>query len=167
MTEPANSSSTAGTSRLPEGTHLAYVVAHEAWYRKVVDQPAIQVAAAADGGQAWGFTVDEYSFGAIHVGVFEDAFAAFAQIPEFFAALASEGAATLDDVRRILDAMGAADETDRTRRDLGAPERAEDIIAEAIRRAGVMQGGVAVVDPSKAAAAVAKALSAAEGTETP
>lgn len=107
---------------LPEGTRLAYTVSHEAWYARrpgIVDQPQIMVSASSPGGGcAWEFGVNEHDFGshgrAIRVDVFDDAFAAFAQIPEFFAALAAEGIGTLDGVRSVLDRMGAVDETDRT-----------------------------------------------------
>lgn len=45
----------------------------------------------------------------------DDAFAAFGQVPEFFAALGSEGVTTLEGARAVLDRMGAADETPRER----------------------------------------------------
>jgi hypothetical protein len=110
-------------TKLPEDTHLAYTVSHEAWYARtpgIVDQPQIMVAASAQGsggGVAWEFSVTEHDFGshgrAIQIGVFDDAFAAFAQIPEFFAALVAEKIDTLGGVRALLDRMGAVDETDR------------------------------------------------------
>ena len=108
------------SNALPEDTHLAYVVTHEAWYANALPDrcPEINVMAAAEGGGvAWEFTVEEVDLGssgpAIRVKVFDDAFAAFAQIPQFFAVLASEGVASLRDVRATLDGMGAADETER------------------------------------------------------
>jgi hypothetical protein len=113
---------------MPEDCHLAYVVSHEAWYARqpgIVDQRHIMVMASSSGGGcAWEFSVTEHDFGshgrAIKVGVFDDAFAAFAQIPEFYAALVAEKVETLDETRALLDRMGAVDETERTPR--GTPE---------------------------------------------
>lgn len=111
------------TTALPEDTHLAYIVSHEAWYARtpgVIDHPEINVMASAKGsggGVAWEFMVEEVDLGrgepAIRVKVFDDAFAAFAQIPEFFAAIAETPPQTLKAVRAALDAMGAVDETER------------------------------------------------------
>ena len=105
---------------LPEDCHLAYIVSHEAWYANALPDrhPEINVMAAAEGGGcAWEFTVEEVDLGnrnpAVRVKVFDDAFAAFGQIPEFFASLVAEGVTTLDEVRSVLDGMGAADETER------------------------------------------------------
>ena len=85
--------------QLPEDCRLAYIVSHEAWYaRSMPDrQPEMSVMAAAEGGGcAWEFTITEADFEnrgmhPISVRLFDDAFAAFAQIPEFFAALATGG----------------------------------------------------------------------------
>jgi hypothetical protein len=106
--------------RLPEGTHLAYVVSHEAWYRQTVDRPEINVVAAVtDDGCAWEFTVEQIDLGscgpAIRVKVFDDAFAAYDEIPEFFTGLAG-GITTLEQVQALLNGMGAIDETPRERR---------------------------------------------------
>jgi hypothetical protein len=105
---------------LPEDCHLAYIVTREAWYANALPDrhPEINVLAAAEGGGcAWEFTVEEVDLGhrdpAVRVKVFDDAFAVFAQIPEFFAALAAAKVTTLDEVRSVLDGMGAADETER------------------------------------------------------
>ena len=103
--------------RLDAGTHLTYIVSQEQWGPGIVPQPEIYVSAAyGDGGCAWGFPVREYDLSggpAIRAEVFDDAFAAFTQIPEFFAALADEEICTLDAVQRLLDRMGALDETRR------------------------------------------------------
>lgn len=115
------------SQRLPEGTRLAYIVSREAWYSRVpgasARRPDINVmASAGGGGVAWEFTVEEVEIGsetAIRVKVFDDAFAAFTQIPEFFTRLAAGQVTTLDDVRELLACMGAADETQR--RDPDAP----------------------------------------------
>jgi hypothetical protein len=110
------------STKLPEDCHLAYIVSHEAWYANAMPErhPEINVVAAADGGGcAWEFMVEEVDLGSggtpIRVKVFDDAFAAFEEMPEFFASLAAEKTGTLDGVRSILDRMGAVDETDRTR----------------------------------------------------
>ena len=106
---------------LPEGVHLAYSVFHEAWYANVppgVDRPSIGVTASAEGGGGggWSFVVEEADFDdhPISVRLFDDAFIAFAQIPEFFAELASGRVKDLQAVGHLLDSMGAVDETDRT-----------------------------------------------------
>jgi len=108
--------------QLPDDTHLAYVVSHEAWYGEshIVRRPQIIIAASAEGsggGVRWEFTVEEVDLASdgkpIRVRVFDDAFAAFSEIPEFFAALHGEGVSTLDHVRTVLDSLGAVDETAR------------------------------------------------------
>jgi hypothetical protein len=144
--------------QLPEDTHLAYVVSHEAWYANAMPDrhPEINVMAAAEGGGvAWEFSVEEVDLGssgpAIRVKVFDDAFAAFAQLPEFFALLAAEKADTLDSVCRILDRLGAADETERRSGKYGEiPAKAT---ANRIRKAIEGSG-----TPDEAAAAVMRVL---------
>ena len=104
---------------LPEGTRLAYIISHEAWYARypgIVRRPDINISASVPGdGCAWEFSVEDVDQGqhgtAIQLRMFYDAFAAFADIPEFFAAL--PGVTTLDGVRKQLDALGAVDETRR------------------------------------------------------
>jgi len=108
---------------LPEGTHLAYTVWHEAWYAQAVEQaherPNLMVAASAKGnggGVAWEFQVSQYELGGkavTRVLMFDDAYAALVQVPEFFAALAEYQPPTLDDVQEILHQFGAVDETER------------------------------------------------------
>ena len=105
--------------KLPEDTHLAYTVAHEAWYWRGGENHFVMVAASAKGsggGVAWEFQIEEMELGGnlvTRVKVFDDAFAAFAQIPELFAALADGLAGTLVSVREVLDGLGAVDETER------------------------------------------------------
>ena len=109
-------------SALPDDTHLAYIVSHEAWYARtpgVVDGPSVSVSASAEGsggGVAWEFVTEEIVLSGkpvIRVKIFDDAFDAFAQIPQFFTTLAKEGIGSLSAVRDLLDEMGAVDETDR------------------------------------------------------
>ncbi len=106
--------------QLPENCQLAYVVAHEAWDGQTpgfVDHPTVRVAAVDGRGAVWEFTVEEVDYGhrVIRVGIFDDAFGAFQQIPEFFAALAEKRTTTLPEVVAILDGMDAVDQTERVR----------------------------------------------------
>ena len=105
---------------LPGDTHLAYCDRREAWYARPGERPEINISASAKGsggGVAWEFGVAEYELGAgrpsIRLRMFDDAFAAFGQIPGFFAALTEREVASLDDVIELLRDMGAADETAR------------------------------------------------------
>lgn len=104
---------------LPDDTHLAYTVAHEAWYWRGDENDYVMIAASAKGsggGVAWEFQVEEMELGGkqvIRVKVFDDAFAAFADVPGLFAALADGRAGTLVTVREVLDDLGAVDETER------------------------------------------------------
>jgi hypothetical protein len=105
---------------LPEDTHLAYVASHEVWYAAAnrIDHPQLSIVAAHKGGGCvWEFTAEQYELGGrqvVRVKMFFDSFAAYAQMPEFFAALAEQGEdATLESVRAALDSLGAVDETER------------------------------------------------------
>jgi len=109
-------------NKLPEDTHLAYVISHEAWYWSALPgrQPEVGVMASAKGtggGVAWEFYIVEYDFSGsnpIKLGMFNEAFAAFEQIPEFFSALVAEKISSLEEVVALLRRIGAVDETDRT-----------------------------------------------------
>lgn len=104
-----------------------YIVNHEAWYYLPKTDTAraggstgreLNIrSAATGGGVAWEFMIQEYSFGnhpdAVRVCIFDDAFAAFTEIPEFFTALRDEHPTTLAAVRSILDRVGAVDATAR------------------------------------------------------
>jgi len=157
--------------QLPEDCHLAYIVSHEAWYAKAMPdrQPEMSVMAAADGGGcAWEFTVTEADFEnrgqhPISVHVFDDAFAVFAQIPEFFATLAAEEVTTLGGVRTLLANLGAADETDRK----GSGTLPEKATAGRIRHAIASMSvtrpgsdGLVTVNAENAAEAVMRVLGA-------
>lgn len=121
MTE--NGATATASHPLPDDTYLAYVVSHEAWYATEVgraDEPSIYVQASAgvNNGVTWEFEITEVHLTrdpGLKVGMFDDAFAAFAQIPWFFAALADQGYATLDGIRDLLDTHGAVDQTKRDR----------------------------------------------------
>jgi hypothetical protein len=130
---------------LPEDTHLAYTVWHEAWYadasRIPGELPHLMVSASAKGsggGVAWEFQVDEEELGremVTRVKMFDDAYPALTQMPEFFAALAEQQPATLAEVRAILNGLGAVDETERVSpygNKPAGPDAALDEIAAAI-----------------------------------
>lgn len=161
---------------LPEDTHLAYTVSHEAWYARhpgIVDQPQIMVAASAQGsggGVGWEFSVSEHDFDRtrpISIRLFDDAFAAFTQIPEFFAAVAAEGTGTLDGVRALLDRLGAVDETDREDPATHRTPTPTSPLRQAIRAAAVASyadsGGKRVlVIPESAIPAIAQVVTGDE-----
>jgi hypothetical protein len=101
---------------LPGGSRLTYFDYRKAWFGS--SERTIGIAAAvseAGGGDAWNFEVAEVNLGqygtALQVRVFDDGFAAFAELPEFFAALAAGGPETLDGVVVLLEDLGAADRT--------------------------------------------------------
>lgn len=110
-------------SGLPEGTHLAYHVMNEAWYwTHRTDAPNVMVQASAEGnggGVAWKFRLEEIELGGVahvHLQMFDDSWAAFTQIPEFFETFSSMAPnSTLKAVIDVLKAMGAVDETERTK----------------------------------------------------
>lgn len=104
---------------LPDDCYLDYVIPKQAWYREVVvrDKPEISIRASSRGGGcAWEFAVVEHENIGVQLRIFDDAWAALNDVPEFFAALAAAGqGTTLDDVRDILHEMGAVDGTERSR----------------------------------------------------
>jgi len=148
---------------LPEGTHLAYYDYRATWYPS--REQAIDISASAGPGEggAWDFTVTEKNLGthgtAIKVEIFEDAFAAFTQIPGFFAALATMASyPDLDTVILLLKSLGAADETARE-----APAAPEASPAE--KAAAVIRNHPAGTRDRKAALALAEAILAETGQE--
>lgn len=108
---------------IPEDCHLAYVVSHEAWYWNAAkgtdSKPHLNVQASAKGtggGVAWEFDVSEHFLGGEYctrIEMFDDSYAAFADIPEFFALMREHQPGMLREVRGILDGLGAVDETER------------------------------------------------------
>lgn len=124
-----------------------YVVNHEAWYflpRPDAEKSGgftgrdINVCSAAHGGGvAWEFSVQEYRFGkdqvSVRVCVFDDAFKAYAQVPEFFEVLATERPKSLAAVQQVLDRLGARDAT--SRRHPTGQEPARQLLVEAVRTA--------------------------------
>lgn len=105
---------------LPEDTELTYIVGHEAWYaeanRRANPDPYLSVVCSyPDGGCAWEFQITEHdhSGGCVRVEMFDDAFDAWEQVPELFQDMRHGPTRSLDDVRDILDALGARDKTPR------------------------------------------------------
>jgi hypothetical protein len=102
---------------LPSGTRLTYVINRKNWHLDLLGgfplPPQITVALVADGtGTVWEFAVFGHDDGtdakSIKVIVPSSAFAAFTQIPEFFAALATgSNIATLDMATSLLCRIGA------------------------------------------------------------
>ncbi len=112
---------------LPADTFLDYVISKEAYYAHVTrDEPEIQIRAASrGGGVGWEFTAVQVGRIGVQICVFDDAWRAFTDVPEFFQRLAGLGkGATLDDVREILDGLGAVDSTQRTDPDKAIKYRA-------------------------------------------
>jgi hypothetical protein len=147
---------------LPDDTHLAYTDYREAWYGK--GEKTLMVAASAKGtggGVAWEFEVKEHDFDnhgkPIRIGVFDDAFDAFTQIPEFFAVLAAKNTGTLDEVIGVLRSMGAVDETDRTSPYTEATRPAERDMQ--VVSAAILAGAREPDEARKAAAAVLREIS--------
>lgn len=101
---------------LPEGCELTYTVYADAWYALPEHEPYVGVQASAkDGGAAWEFVFTEprnLGCEAIRLGIFEDAFDAFVQVPELFIALAGQRPTTLTALRGLLDEIGARNVTE-------------------------------------------------------
>lgn len=102
------------------------VVTFTAWHEACTAQPwltrpTLEIRRASlDGTEyRWEFTVsdtsteDDREDGGLRIAVFEDGLAAFADIPEFFAALSAERPTHLPEVAAILHGLGIADVTVR------------------------------------------------------
>lgn len=101
---------------LPAGTHLAYTVYDQAeWGRRLL---AVE-ASPQHGEPAWAFHLleDQDEDGPVlKLEMLDETWQAFAQIPGFFAALAEGGQKlAFEAVVRVLDSLGAVNETDRAR----------------------------------------------------
>lgn len=119
-----------GGKPLPGGGRLAYTVTRDAWYWQAMSDshsPDIVIEAQVcdgDDATAWEFIIaSEVLDGenALKINVFDEAFDAFVEIPDFFAALATEKPQTLEEVVALLDRVGAEDITERE-----APRRARN-----------------------------------------
>lgn len=100
---------------------MAYTVGAESWHRQPGSNPDIMISKLhPDGGCDWQFPIRQVSDIGIRAEIFDDAWHAFAEVPELFATLAALGGdATLNDVRATLDHLGYVDTTERTRPDQG------------------------------------------------
>ncbi len=101
---------------LPAGAFLDYVIAKEAYYAHVTGpDPEIQIRASSrEGGAHWEFAAVQVGNIGVQLRLFDAAWRAFNDIPEFFQTLAAAGrGTTLADVRKILDDLGAVDATQR------------------------------------------------------
>lgn len=116
---------------MPDDCTFAYTVCSEAWYSEVLkdtgvmkNRPELMVAASGNGGGCkWEFSVVEKNLGGptVQVRMFGDSFDAYVSIPAFFSALEREQPSTLDEVRQILDDLGAIDQTQREEPRLVSP----------------------------------------------
>jgi hypothetical protein len=109
---------------LPGNTHLAYTIYHETeWWPALNDATrpndgnrCIQVAASAKGrggGVRWEFSVIEVPRIGIELKIFDDSWPAFEEIADFFRDLAVDRPSGLEEIVRLLDRIGAVDETER------------------------------------------------------
>lgn len=120
---PLNASATqyAPACAAPEGYRLSYTLTRQAWYSQPPligtpgDRNVVMVAMdTTRGGAAWEFAIDDEPGGGLRVKVYDEAWRAFADVPEFFAAMAALGrGALLDEVVEILDSLGFTDITKR------------------------------------------------------
>jgi hypothetical protein len=100
---------------------------HEAWYASVLKgaREINIMAESVGGGCAWEFKIelrdDLGDKTAYRLSVFDDAFVAFVQIPEFFELLGESRPVTERGIIHLLERVGAVDSTDRR-----GPEPADD-----------------------------------------
>ncbi|WP_280389887.1 hypothetical protein [Nocardia wallacei] len=104
--------------KLDDGCRIEYIIWSEAWFADASPSefPRINIISAAEGGGVdWEFNVIERQLDGwtTQVLVFADAYNAFVDIPEFFAAMAETQPRFLHEVIAILDEMGAVDGTPR------------------------------------------------------
>ncbi len=138
---------------LPGGSFLAYIVGAESYYYRAAmkDDPYISIGATNDGdGPSWEFSVVDHSERlnaptALRVEIFDDAWRAFSDVPELFAAMAAGEIESLDDLRALLDRLGAVDQTTRDNPYRHQPDPDVDLgaAAKALRDAGVTPGAFA------------------------
>ena len=116
-------------------SRLTYTVTHEAWYASSavqtlpgpyevgVHREALDRAGQGSGVH-WEFVIEWHDFKHLNdshtytprVAVFNDAWQAFIEVPDLFAALAQDKPKTVKDVTDILDRLGFIDTTERQRR---------------------------------------------------
>jgi len=110
---------------LPEDCTLAYIIGHESRYWMHEQPRPRYVRVGADsirGGCAWEFMIEEHVFtsreSALRVCLFDDAWEAFHQVPELFAALTDDRPRNFAQLSAVLDRIGAHDITPRDRIDI-------------------------------------------------
>lgn len=107
--------------QLPEGGIFAYAVYGEAWYaRSLTEKGRAKLSVMSsnpNGGEFWSVTIREVQLTdwTIKVEIFGDALQALTQVPDLFEALRAERPRRLNEVRIILDRLGAIDKTPRRR----------------------------------------------------
>jgi len=148
---------------LPEGTHLAWTDFRRTWYAS--RNPVREISIST---RDWSFQIAEVNLGghgtALQLRIFEDAFAAFTQIPEFFRELALVPCLTLDGAAFLLSELGAVDETPEDapyRADADPAEKAAAVIRDhpagtrdyrealALARAVLAEAGASKTDPGR------------------
>lgn len=113
------------TRPLINGGWLTYSVAEETYYASTLtewERASIDVSSSfydEDGrynGSGWSFSIFEHQLGdwALKIEMYDDALAALVEIGDFFE-LVRDKASRIEDVRAILDGMGAGDTTKRER----------------------------------------------------
>lgn len=113
------SSEQSPTCTAPDGYRLAYIRTREAWYSQPPltgipgDRNVLMISMdSLDGGCRWEFEIDDEPVGGLRVKVYDDAWQAFTDVPEFFTALAALGrGALVEEVVEILDLLGFTDTT--------------------------------------------------------
>lgn len=106
----------------PEGLALGYSATRETWHHRHSTFPGdvnvlmVGLYGQTGGGCRWEFAIDEEDAGGrcLRVKIYDEAWAAFTEVPEFFAALAELGrGAMTEDVVPVLDRLGFRDMTAR------------------------------------------------------
>lgn len=97
-------------------TRWEYIRSDQAWYASAnrIDHPRLAVMrASTDGGVFWEFGIEQISNIGVQVKIFDDAWVAFTERPDVFAALTRLGkGATIPDVQDALRSLGFADVTE-------------------------------------------------------
>lgn len=107
--------------RAPAGHRYAYIVWDEQWHAREPEHRIVIARESDQGGAAWEFNIVSHadrlrriqSGTYLRVEIFDDAWQAFTEIPELFAALAERKPPTLDALRGLLDELGLVDTTRR------------------------------------------------------
>lgn len=115
---------------MTEISRLTFTVSHETWYwananfdKSKFAEVGVHREALTDAGEHdgvhWEFSISWYRFSdstvGVKVGVFDDAWVAFHEIPEVFGRLATmAGSATPEAVVEMLTSSGFTDMTDRS-----------------------------------------------------